>query len=838
MRKAVTTVFILLGVVLIGVFGVLLYAYLNLNSIIADNQGRVLAAVSNALGRDVQADSIKASLGWGVSAEVSDLKVADDPAISQQPFIQADTVSAKLNLMPLLSKRLDVTEVVLEKPIITVIQASDGKLNVSTIGKKHEEHVAPAVSGAEQGGAAGGTPLEGAGGNKKPGALPSLYVKNFTVEDGQLVFEQQATGTKVTVNSIELHLRNFAFDQAFEIDLAMAALGDKSNVNVSAQVGPVMQAGSLNVDAIPISAKASVGPIDFDSLRSIAMLTKSIPPKLSITQPLSVEATADGTVAAIKFTATTDLTANQISFGDNFIKPASLPLKASADGTRNGEKIEIGLAEVTLGEIDLKATDIRLAPVSARVDTNSFDLAPLGKLVPAIAKYDLTGKTEVHVNASLQGGKPFAIGTVVLTSVGLAIPNQKAPPLGGLSGTIKVAGNTAEVGPLTFNLGQSHGTLSSHVESIQPVRLTYQFNADAIHLADLVPSRPADELVNQLASNGSVAMSDAGPTINAHVTSASGSLAKVAYQSLALDGALAGKSARVTSLRVNAFSGAIAATADTQLEAKAPFNTAINFSRLDVQQALQSQNSKAAGMVHGSVTGNINVAGVTGPFDQMKPTFRGNGRVALADGKLVGVNVAADALKKVQNLPGIGNLISPAIISRHPELFSNPDTDIQSASLSFVLQGPRITSHDIIIKNVDYGMTGDGWFDMDKNIDLAAIITLSRPFTQELVGERQNIVYVTNNNGEVSIPLQVVGQLPKPRVLPDVQQLVQQAGTRAVQTQGQKAISKFLNKKGLGGLGGILGGGDSGGDTGGGNNGGGNNNNPPPNPLDQLKKFF
>ncbi|HUA34198.1 MAG TPA: AsmA family protein [Candidatus Binataceae bacterium] len=830
MRKAITIVFILLGLVFIGVFGVLLYAYFNLNSIIADNQGRVLAAVSNALGRDVQAGAIKASLGWGVSAEVSDLKVADDPAISQQPFIQADTVSAKLNLMPLLSRHLDITEVVLEKPVINVIQASDGQLNVSTIGKKHEEHVAPPQpTGAEQGGAAGGTPLEGAGGEKKPGALPSLYVKNFTVEDGQLVFEQQATGTKLTVNSIELHVRNFAFDQAFEVDLAMAALGDKSNVNVSANVGPVMQAGALNVDAIPLSAKVSVGPIDFDSLKSIAMLAKSIPPKLTIAQPLSVDATADGTVAAIKFTATTDLTANQISFGDTFSKPASLPLKVSADGTRNGAKIEIALAEVTLGDIDLKATDIRLAPMSARVDTDSFDLAPLGKLVPPIAKYDLSGKTEVHVNAALVGGKPSANGTVVLTSVALAIPDQKAPPLGGLSGTIKLAGNTAEVGPLTFNLGQSHGTLSSHVESIQPVRLTYQLNADAIHLADLVPSRPPDEQINQLASNGSVAMSDAGPAVNAHVTSASGNLAKVAYQSLALDGSLAGKSARVTSLRVNAFSGSIAATADTQLAAKAPFNTAINFSRIDVQQALQSQDSKAAGMVRGSVTGNITVSGVAGTFDQMKPTFRGNGRVALANGKLVGVNVAADALKKVQNLPGIGNLISPAIIAKHPELFSNPDTDIQSASLSFVLQGPRLTSHDIVIKNVDYGMTGDGWFDMDKNIDLAAIITLSRPFTQELVGERQNIVYVTNNNGEVSIPLQVVGQLPKPRVLPDVQQLVQQAGSRAVEAQGQKAINKFLGKKGLGGL---LGGGDNGG------GGGGGNNNPPPNPLDQLKKFF
>jgi AsmA-like C-terminal region/AsmA family len=822
MRKAITIVVVFAGVIVLGVFGVLLYAYLNLNSIIADNQGRVLLALSNKLGRDVQAGEIKASLGWGVSADISDLKVADDPAMSQQPFIEADTVAVKLNLVPLLSKRLDVTEVILEKPVIHIVQAADGKLNVTTIGRRreHREEMVPRLEARAP---AGGSPLEAAGGGERR-PLPSLFVKNFTVEDGQLVFDQLANGTKVTVNSIELHVRDFSFDKEFEIDLSLAALGDKQNLDIGAKVGPLVQSGALDINGIPLSAKVTAGPLDFDSLKTIAMLAKAIPPKLEITQPITATATADGTVGAIKFNAASDLTANQITFGDSFIKPASVALKVSADGAREGSDIEVRLAEVALGDIDMKVTDIKLghgAP-SARIDTNSFDIAPLGKMVPALAKYDASGKTELHLNAALANGKPVASGTVALTGVGLALPDQKnAPPLSGLSGTINLAGKSADVGPLTFNLGASRATLSSHVESIQPVRLSYQLSADAIHLADLVPSRPQDEQINQLASNGTVALSDSGPIVKAHVTSGSGSIAKVGYQNLALDGSLAGKAARISSLKLAAFSGTLAATADTQLAARAPFNAAINFSSLNVQQALQSEQSKAAGTVRGLVTGNINVVGT---FDQMKPTFRGNGRVSVANGQLIGINVGADALKKVRKLPGIGDLISPAMIAKHPELFANPNTDIQSASLTFTLQGPRITSHDINVQTVDYGMLGDGWFDMDKNVDLAANIILTRAFTQDLVNERGEIVYVTNKNGEVNIPLQIVGQLPKPRVLPDVNQLVQQAGSRAVEAQGQKAINKFLGKKGLGGL---LGGGN--------NNNGGNNDN---NPLNQLKSLF
>jgi uncharacterized protein involved in outer membrane biogenesis len=829
MRRALTIGVVVVGLVILVIFGVLFYAYLNLNSIIADNRERLLTAVSNALGRDVQAGEIKATLGWGVSADVTSVTVADDPAISSEPFVEADNVFARLSLLPLLSKHIDVSEVVLEKPVIRVIETAEGKLNVSTIGKKRGRvHAEPNAPRHKGGGRAEGTPLEGAPGKPRP--LPSLFVKNFTVDDGQLVFEQEANGTNLTVNSIDLHVRDFDLTQAFEVDLTLAALGTTQNLDVAAKIGPLIQAGGLDVNAIPLSVKIKVGPIDFDSLKSIAMVAKSIPPKLAISGPLAANITADGTVDSIKFNVASDLTANQIAFGDTFTKPANLALKLSADGARTGSKIEARLAEVTLGDMDLKATNIEFGggTTSARIDTNNFDLAAIGKLVPILAKYDVSGKAELHTDVALAGGKPSANGTVGLTGVGLAIPNQKAPPLSGLSGTIKLAGNSAEAGPLTFNLGAARATLSSHVSSLQPLKLTYQINTDALKLADLVPSLPPDEQINQLASNGSVAMTDAGPDVTAHATSASGSVANVAYQNLALDASVAGKQARVTSLKLNAFSGAIAATAETQLAPNAPFTTNVNVSNIDIQQVLAAQQAKAAGMVRGILTGGAHVSGVAGNFDQMKPTFRGNGRAAVANGKLVGINLGADALMKIPNIPGVGQIISPAIIARHPELFSDPDTDIRTLNLTFQLQGPRIITHDLNVQTVDYGMLGDGWFDMDKNIDLAATIILARGFTQDLISQQKNIVFVTNNNGEVNIPLQIVGQLPKPKVIPNVSQLAQQAGTRAVESRGQEAINKFLGKKGLGK---FLGGGNNGN-----NNGGGNN--PPPNPLDQLKKLF
>jgi AsmA-like C-terminal region len=219
-----------------------------------------------------------------------------------------------------------------------------------------------------------------------------------------------------------------------------------------------------------------------------------------------------------------------------------------------------------------------------------------------------------------------------------------------------------------------------------------------------------------------------------------------------------------------------------------------------LQQALESQHSKAAGTVRGTLGGNASVSGLAGMLDQMKSTLKGSGKLTLTQAELIGVNVGSEALKKVQNVPAIGDLVPAEVISRHPELFDNPNTDIDKAGLSFTLEGPRIVTHDLNAQTADYNLLGDGWFDMDRNIDLAAQIVLSQRFSGELIAAKKNVTYLADRGGQVIVPLRISGQLPKPKVAPDVAQLAQRAGQHAIQGEGQKVIQKLLGKHGLGGL--------------------------------------
>ena len=265
MRRVIVIAAAIVGAVVIFAGAILFYAATNLNSIIAERRQTVLDKVSRALGRQVHADDIKVSLGWGILADVTGVQVADDPDISNKPFIEASNVYTRLELIPLLARRIQVTEVVLDKPVIRIVQTRDGTLNVSTLGRKrvHSEE-----ESGEGGGKGGGgwrrrpyeeSPMAEAG--RAPAALGSLYVQNFTVNDGTLEFITEGAPQAATVNNIDLKVRDFGFQAPFTIALNFAALSDQQNFDLSATIGPLINGGVIDIDAIPLKGTAKVGPI-------------------------------------------------------------------------------------------------------------------------------------------------------------------------------------------------------------------------------------------------------------------------------------------------------------------------------------------------------------------------------------------------------------------------------------------------------------------------------------------------------------------------------------------------------------------------------------------------
>ena len=811
-----------IGVAILIVAAVVGYAYLNLNSIIAANRARLLDRASAALGRPIEAGEIKASLGWGVAIDVTGVKLADDPAFSQLPFVQASDVFLKVELLPLLHKEVKVTELVLRQPQIRVIRDAAGSLNVSTLAKRGAASAGnPAEPGTASQPESEALPRLAARAPEtvSPSAVNKLVIQTFTIEDGRVSYvDKQAGGAPVTVNAVNLKVAHFNLAKPFDVTLDLAAFGDRKNLEVSGMAGPLVKDGAIDTGAIPLNLDASVGPLTLAQLKSVPQVAKALPRALAISGEIAMQGKLAGTLDAVNFDASGDLSSNHVAYAPSFDKPAGTTLKFTASGARTAGNVSVRQAKLTLANLQANLTDINMAKgrLRAHVDTNRFDLSPIARMIARAQPYNPTGAAEVHTAVTFTDSKPALDGTVVLSNVSAAMPNGKTPPVGDVNGTIRMAGNTASAGPLTLKLGSGNAQFQASADSIQPLHASYQLSADKIVVAELVPSRKdaGDENLTRVSASGTLSNGGGALTGATKLSAASGLLSNVPFTTLALDANYGGDRFTVNSLAFNAFSGSIGAAGMVIIGAAPAFNFNIDAQNIDMQAALGSRHSKAADTIRGSLTGNLHIAGQGKGLDQIKPTMRGAGRARMGNGKLVGVNIVGQALRKADNVPGIGALVPASIVANHPELFKSPDTDIQDASLTFTILGPRITSHDLVAHSTDYSIFADGWFDLDKNLDLAAKILLSKPFSSELVAAKHNVSYLTNSDGAVEIPLQVAGRLPHPAVAPNLTIIAQRAATHAVQGRVGELIQKnglggLLKKKGLGGLLGGFGGGNN-----------------------------
>jgi AsmA protein len=97
-------------------------------------QAYIATTASQTLGRPVKFASVSLRVLPLPAVELHDLEVAEDPKFGTTPFLKLRTGRIRLRLLPLLTGRVELGDIVLDKPMVNVVQAADGRLNISTLG--------------------------------------------------------------------------------------------------------------------------------------------------------------------------------------------------------------------------------------------------------------------------------------------------------------------------------------------------------------------------------------------------------------------------------------------------------------------------------------------------------------------------------------------------------------------------------------------------------------------------------------------------------------------------------------------------------------------------------
>src|SRR6266849_8437937 len=122
--------------VILIIVGLLIVIVIAAPFLIPVNQFRptIEEKASAALGRKVDVGNLSLSLFSG-SLAADNLSIADDRKFSNSPFLTAKSVKVGVDLVPLiLRKELNVTNIVIDSPAVTLLRSPGGEWNYSSFG--------------------------------------------------------------------------------------------------------------------------------------------------------------------------------------------------------------------------------------------------------------------------------------------------------------------------------------------------------------------------------------------------------------------------------------------------------------------------------------------------------------------------------------------------------------------------------------------------------------------------------------------------------------------------------------------------------------------------------
>jgi AsmA protein len=219
MKRIVKIVAIVVGILIVIVIALPFFIDANLF------RPRLQSDLTETLGREVKVGNLSLSLlSGGVTAD--DISIADDPAFSKAPFVQAKSLKVGVELIPLIfSKSLNVTELTLNQPQISLVRSQNGeKWNYSSLGAKN---AAPAAKS------------EPASGNQSASGNPSLSVAKLNVNDGRLNISRAGSSEPPRVyDKVHIEVTGFSFTASFPFKLT-ASLPAGGTLKLDGKAGPI-----------------------------------------------------------------------------------------------------------------------------------------------------------------------------------------------------------------------------------------------------------------------------------------------------------------------------------------------------------------------------------------------------------------------------------------------------------------------------------------------------------------------------------------------------------------------------------------------------------------------
>lgn len=755
-------VFIVGGILLIIVTAAVV-AVLNINSYIQGNRDYLIQQAEKAVGRQIEVENIEVNLWRGIGIRFENFRLADDPTFSSDSFVRARNLQANVRLLPLLRKDVQVKRLILHEPAINVIRNRQGVYNFASLGETGKKEDVETEDSRD----------------KAARQRAALLISLVEISGGAAHYRDLRDGTDLSVQQLDLRAQDLDFNRPVSINLAAAVLASKQNVNLKLRIGPISP--ESNYRNVALDSQLDIDPLDLSQLKkAVPKLFTALPKDLELGGVFKLSGLkVKGTLHDFALNGAIEGTQGFIQWGDYFHKPAGIPLALESAAHYGNNKIAIKNAGLKLHTLPLRLKgDIALGNppvINVSVDSDPTSLEGWGKLIPAVANYDLNGKMTLRatVRGPVGTGKnPQVDGNLSLQSASIKVP-ELPKAIENLNAEVKFSGARAETKETNFNLGNSRIRLTAVIEKFSPLTLSYKLNTAELSLADIQPSLPPErssDVLRDLGSDGQVATANGETMLAGKILSGDGRLYNLDYKNLDANLSYAKNKAVVRNLRANVLNGSAQLKGEFAFDESPKFSMASEINGIDLVQ-LHQYFTKDQPDMRGSLNGNLKLSGQGDQWQEIKPTLRGDGQTEVLNGTLLNFNIADAVLSGTTGIPGLTNLINPAVRKKYPETFEAKDTVFKDLQTQLNVGDSRLNLKSLRMAAAQFRVEGDGWVDFERRVDFRGVVRFSPELSSDIAGAVRQIRLLFNKNNELEIPFTLSGQMPNVRPRPDASYL-------------------------------------------------------------------
>jgi hypothetical protein len=179
----------------------------------------------------------------------------------------------------------------------------------------------------------------------------------------------------------------------------------------------------------------------------------------------------------------------------------------------------------------------------------------------------------------------------------------------------------------------------------------------------------------------------------------------------------------------------------------------------------------------------------------MMSTIRGGGKVLLVDAKLKQVNLAAEVLGAIRDLPFLSGSLASSVPEDQQSELKKDYTTITRLTADYAIGNSVVSLTSLDVLSTLFSLRGRGTSTLDGDVKLDTTILFSADLSASLVGAIKELEHALNSEGQLPVPLVIEGKAPDLTLLPDTKALAKQAAKAVIKKQAGKLIDKALGGK-------------------------------------------